>query len=363
MQTHTPRAWVEIDLGALMRNAASLRKRAAVPLLPVVKADAYGLGAGRIVQALEAAQPWGYGVATLDEGLSLRKLGITRPVVLFTPTLIGELAEIRANHLTPALGDRDVISEWATHPGDPWHLAIETGMNRTGVRWTDVASFRDLLVKSPPQGAFTHFHSSERDDGSKEEQEERFREAVADLPQRPLLLHTENSAAIARRDRSQWDLIRPGIFLYGVGSGPTALVQPDEVVSLCARIVEIHDVPPGDTVSYGAAYQVPQGSGRRIATTALGYADGYRRVFSNVGHATVRGRNVPVVGMVTMDMTMVDVTGVECGVGDVATFLGRAGGRDTSFLASAESVDLSPYELMSTLRSRLPRIYTGPDQA
>ena len=357
MTSHTPRAWVEIDLGALMRNASTLTKTAGVPLLPIVKADAYGLGADRIVQSLEDADPWGYGVATLDEGISLRRLGITRPVVLFTPSLREDLEEIHNERLTPALAEPEVIRAWSALPHAAWHLAIETGMNRAGVRWTQVSSLRDLLQAHPPEGAYTHFHSSEKDDGSMEVQEARFREAIALLPARPKLLHAENSAAIVRRPNSEWDLVRPGIFLYGVGSGARAPLQPSEVVSLRARVVEVREIPAGDTVSYGAIYRATEP--RTIATTALGYADGYRRVFSNVGWATINGARARVTGLVTMDMTMLDVTGIRCSVGDVATFVGKSGTEGESFLATAESVELSPYELMCTLKARLPRVYLG----
>jgi alanine racemase len=355
MQSPQPRAWVEIDLGALIQNAEILRERAGVPLLPVVKADAYGLGASRVAQELQLSAPWGFAVATLDEGLALREAGISLPVLLLTPALPEELDDIHAYRLTPALADRQVIEMWCGRPNAPWHLAVETGMHRSGVRWSNVHRLAELLGRTPPQGAFTHFHSPEKDDGSVEIQEARFREAIGSMPARPALLHAESSAAIVRRSRSEWDLVRPGIFLYGVGSGAGAAVQPAEVVSLKARVVEIHNIEDGDTVSYGATY-VARGA-RRIATTALGYADGYRRAFGNAGWASINGGRAPVAGIVTMDMTMLDVTGIQCRVGDVATFLGKTPERSEPLEVSAESVGLSPYELMATLRTRLPRIY------
>ncbi|HEY7877253.1 MAG TPA: alanine racemase C-terminal domain-containing protein, partial [Gemmatimonadaceae bacterium] len=198
----------------------------------------------------------------------------------------------------------------------------------------------------------------ERDDGSLQEQEGRFEDALACLPSRPPLVHAENSAALARTRRSRWSLGRPGVFLYGVGSGDGALVQPEPVVRLCARIAELRTVREGETVSYGATYRA-RGE-RRIATLPLGYADGYRRALGNRGQALVGGRLARVAGIVTMDMTMIDVTGVECAVGDVVTLIGRDGEHELSVEAVANAGELSPYELLTGLRARLPRRYVDP---
>ena len=289
----------------------------------------------------------------MDEGCELRDAGIERRIIVFTPLLPADLARARAARLTPALGTRDQIAAWRGTGGGAWHLAIDTGMHRAGAPWDAVAELRPLLEAMPPEGAFTHFHSAERDDGSMPEQERRFEIALAQLPARPPLAHTENSAALARTSRSRWSLGRPGIFLYGVGSGPRALVQPEPVVRLCAPIVELHDLRDGESVSYNATYRA-RGT-RRIATLPIGYADGYRRALSNRGEAIVGGRRVPIAGIVTMDMTMLDVTGVPCAVGDVATLIGRDGDQEITVEAVANGGALSPYEVLTGLRSRLDR--------
>lgn len=337
-------ASVEIDLDALVRNAKAIASRARVPLLPMVKADAYGLGAVPVVRALETLSPWGYGVATIKEGMALRANAIGRPILVFTPLLPEELESAHRHRLTPALGSREAIAAWAPS-GAPWHLAIDTGMNRAGVPWDAV---QDLALRDRPEGAFTHFHSAECDDGSMQQQLARFREAIARLPARPPLLHAENSPALERlTDPSEWDLVRPGVFLYGVGK------TAEPVATLKAPIVEIRSIAAGESVSYGATYRAT--TPRRIATLALGYADGYRRAFSNRGRAIVNDREVPVVGTVTMDMTMIDVTDVPCTIGDVAIVLGRALGAVTV----AERGGVSPYELLVGLALRAERIYTG----
>jgi alanine racemase len=357
MKQSLTRARVEIDLGALQRNGASLARRAGVPLLPMIKADAYGLGAAAALRALDVLEPWGYGVATVAEGEELRHLGVTRPVVVFTPLLDQELTRVRSARLTPTLGFPAEIEAWRRAGGGAWHLSIDTGMSRAGIPWRQVAEIRHLTELLPPEGAFTHFHSAELDDGTLEAQERLFRDAVASLPSRPRLLHAANSAAIARQGRSDWDLVRPGIFLYGVGSGSSAAIQPEPVVNLRAPIVEIRDLQAGDTVSYDATLRVERAA--RIATLAVGYADGYPRSLSERGSVLVGGTLAPVAGTVTMDMTMIDVTTVRCEVGDVVTLIGSAGDTVLTVERVADDAGMSPYELITGLRSRVDRTYTG----
>ena len=349
------RAWVDIDLGALLRNAATAAAHAGVPLLPMVKADAYGLGAVAVARVLQRLEPWGFGVATIAEGEELRHAGITRPIVVFTPLLIGDFdAAVRAR-LTPTLGSRAEITRWQ-ETGLPWHLAIDTGMSRAGIQWNEVASICDLLPAHPPQGAFTHFHTAEEPhNGSRAQQEQRFDDALAALPLRPSLVHAENSPALQHGDRSRWSLVRPGVFLYGVSVGTGPRIVPEPVVSVRARVVDLRTIDAGESVSYGATHRA--GGRRRIATIGVGYADGYRRSLGNRASALVHGRRVPVVGVVTMDMTMLDVTDVVCDVGDIVTLIGRDGDDQIDVSDLATMGELSPYELLTGLRRRLPRRY------
>ena len=355
MQSIEKRAWVEIDLGALRRNAVALAERARVPLLPMIKADAYGLGAIPVARVLESLDPWGYGVATIREGLELRAVGIARPIVLFTPVGADELADVRAAALTPSLSSAESIALWRTEGGGPWHLSIDTGMSRAGVRWDEVAALRPAVAACPPEGAYTHFHSAERNDASVEQQEGRFREAIDALPERPQLLHTENSGAIARRDQSVWNCVRPGLFLYGAGSGDGAMLEPEPVVSMHARVIDVRRIRDGDTVSYDATYRAV--GDRRIATVSLGYADGYPRALSNRGCARLNVARVPVAGVVTMDMTMLDVTDAQCALGDIATLIGGERGEGISLDEVARTADMSTYELLTGLRNRIARVY------
>jgi len=359
MQRLMTRAWVEIDLGALVRNGERFARAAGVPLLPMVKADAYGLGAVRVANALLDVSPWGFGVSNVDEGEELRRAGIELPILVFSPLLPAQFDVVRRARLTPVLGDRTSIERWSALGGS-WHLMIDTGMNRAGIPWRDVLSVRDLVATHPPEGACTHFHSAELPNGSREVQEARFSEAVAKLPFEAKLLHADNSAAIEHRAPSPFHLARPGIFLFGVGSGHRATFEPEPVVAVRGRIVEVRVVQEGDTVGYEAAWRAPRAG--RIATVSLGYADGYRRGLGNKTSALLNGERVPVVGLVTMDMTMLDVTDKPCEVGDVVTFIGRDKDVLLTVAEVASAGSFSPYELLTGLRQRLPRVYVGEAQ-
>jgi alanine racemase len=358
MHSLNRRAWVEVDLGALLRNAAAVASQAGVPLLPMVKADAYGLGAVRVARTLERIDPWGFGVATVPEGEELRHSAITRPILVFTPLLPADFDSVIRADLTPTLGSREAIVRWQ-ETGRPWHLAVDTGMSRAGVPWNEVEAIRDLLSTAGPQGVFTHFHSAERKDGSRELQESRFEEALASLPVRPALIHAENSPAVEHGGHSKWSFARPGVFLYGVTSGNSPRITPDPVVSVRARVVDLRTISDGETVSYGGSWRA--GGERRIATLGIGYADGYRRVLGNRASVLVRGRRAPVVGVVTMDMTMVDVTGGPCEIGDAVTLIGADGDERIDVNELAAIGELSPYEVLTGLRGRLPRRYIEAD--
>ena len=358
MHSSIRRAWVEVDLGALLRNGATIAAHAGVNIVPMVKADAYGLGAVPVARTLEQLDPWGFGVATVAEGEELRRAGIERPIVVFSPLLPGDFdAAVRAK-LTPTLGTREGIEHWQ-ETRCPWQLAIDTGMSRAGVQWDEIDALRDVILRHPPQAAFTHFHSAEREDETRGIQERRFEEALGRLPLRPPVIHAENGAAVEHRAPSMWNIARPGIFLYGITSGNSPQIVPEPVVSLRARVVDLRTIAAGETVSYGGTYRAP--TKRRVATLGLGYADGYRRVLGNRASVLLHGRRARVVGVVTMDMTMIDVTDVQCEIGDTATVIGSDGADRIDVVEVAAWGELSPYEVLTGLRGRLPRRYVGTE--
>lgn len=333
--------------------------RAGVPILPMVKADAYGCGAVPVVRALEPLAPWGYGVASVAEGEELRRAGVRRPVIVFTPLLADELPRVARAGLTPSVSRAADIQAWAGLGGGAWQLAIDTGMSRAGVRWDEIDGLRETVAAHPPEGAYTHLHSADSDAASVAAQERRFREAAERLPARPPMLHVGNSAGVEHGARSPWSVVRPGVFLYGVGSGGG--LEPSPVVHFRARVVDLRRVRDGESVSYGATWHAD--GARRIATVPAGYADGYRRHLGNRAVALLHGARVPVVGHVTMDMAMLDVTDVDCAIGDVVTLIGEDGGDALTVSEVAAAGGLSPYELLTGLRQRAPRVYRDADGA
>ncbi len=356
MNHETQRAWVDVDLGALRRNAEAVSRHADRPLLPMIKADAYGLGAVPVARALQSISPWGFGIATLDEAAELRDAGIENRIVLFSPLSETEIGRAVQLQVTPTLSRESLIRAWAAASGRPWHLGIDTGMHRSGCEWWRIGDLRDVTDEFPPEGAFTHLHSPDTIPLSAELQRGRFRAAVGQLGQVPPLLHVDGSPSIERQPGCPWNLVRPGVFLYGGSGAPGAVITPEPVVQLNARVQAIRTVRAGETVSYGATWTA-EGE-RTVATVGLGYADGYRRAFSNCGVAIVNGRRAPVVGRVTMDMTMLDVTGFPVAPGDVATFISREAAHHLDVNTVASGADLLSYELLVGLRLRLPRLYS-----
>ncbi len=355
------RAWIEVDLSAVVENARTVARAAGTRLLPVVKANAYGVGAVAVSGALETVDPWGYAVATIPEGADLRRAGIGRPVLVLTPARPAEFAALAEHDLRPVFDDPATIRAWGGRGA--FHLEIDTGMGRTGIRWDEIAAARPMLDWPQLEGAFTQFHSADVRNNSVEVQLERFRAAVSGLPRRPALQHVANSAAALRDRRFALDLVRPGIFLLG-GAPGDGLPEARPVVSVRARVVSVRRVRRGDTVSYGAAWIAPRDT--TIATLAIGYADGPRRRLGAGGGAYVllNGARCPVAGVVTMDFTMVDVGDGLARVGDVATLLGGAG--DTRD-AGAEPITLARFAewsgdlqhaVLTSLGPRPPRIYT-----
>jgi alanine racemase len=354
------RAWIEVNLAAVVENARTVARVAGTRLLPVVKANAYGVGAVAVSKALEAVDPWGYGVATIEEGAELRAAGIARPVLVFMPARSDLFDAYQAQRLTPALGDRASIQAWIARGarGGAFHLEIDTGMSRSGVRWDEIEPIADLVDTPYLEGCYTHFHSADRRDGSAEAQLERFKAAVGRLARRPPLLHVANSAAAVRGKAFALDAVRPGIALYGasVGAGPP-IGKP--VIALRARVVSVRSVKRGESVSYNASWTAPRDT--TVATLGIGYADGVRRSLGLKGEATVllNGARCPVVGLVTMDLTMVDVGDGRAAVGDVATLVGEAdgGGLGNTLDQFAAWSGMLQHELLAGLGPRLPRIY------
>jgi alanine racemase len=354
----TMRAWVDVDLAALVANARTVAAVSGSRLLPMVKANGYGLGAVAVARALEAVDPWGYGVASTEEGAALRSAGITRPILVVTP-LVPQLIDRHLElDLRPSIGDSSALGAWISHTERPFHLEVDTGMSRSGVRWNDEAELRRmgaaLAHAKGWEGAFTHFLAAESGTEITDRQWDRFQKVIQLLPRRPSLVHAANSAAALCGTGYAADLVRPGIFLYG---GAVGKAEPRPVAALRARVIAIRSVEPGGTVGYGPGWQADRRT--TIATLAVGYADGFPRSApdgerSRQREVELNGKVAPVVGRVTMDMCM---TAVDAGVaiGDVATVYGGL----VSIDRQADAAGTISYELLTRLGPRITRCYRG----
>ncbi|MFQ5888472.1 MAG: alanine racemase [Gemmatimonadota bacterium] len=364
----TRRAWVEVDPAALGRNGRTLvaRLRPGCRLLPMIKADGYGLGAERAMRALEPLDPWGFGVATVEEGVALRRSGWLGRVIVFTPCAPMDAAAMVRERLEPVVTEIAALKVYgeaaaATARTLSLHLEIDTGMGRSGPAWNRAGSWarelRAALAELPLELAstFTHFHSAAEDEDATREQWRRYRDALVELKRAGIERvpsHACNSAAILRFSEMHADVVRPGIFLYG---GRCGGARPEPVAAVRARVLCVSRAGEGTTVSYGATYRTPGPA--RLATLAIGYADGLRRELSNRGYAILRGRRAPIRGDVCMDSIVVDVTGID-GVrsGDVATILGRDGAEEIGLEEMARWCETIDYEILTGWSSRLPRI-------
>lgn len=345
---------MEVDVEALVDNARTVAKIAGTRLLPVVKANAYGVGAVLVSRALEQLDPWGYGVATIEEGVELRAAGITRPILVFMPARAQLFDAYDRHELTPALGDAGSILEWTTRGERPFHIEIDTGMGRAGVRWDEMDELGAAVDTPSLEGCYTHFHSAERPDGSAERQLERFLGAVERLPRRPALLHVANSAAALRGTQFAFDLVRPGIFLYG-GSPADDLPQPRPVVSVRARVLSVRRMRKGESASYDMSWTAQRDT--VIATLRCGYADGLGRTVARGGAAVlVRGQRCPIVGLVQMDMALVETGTLEVQVGDTATIVGADAKARITLKEIADWSGEVQHEFLTGLGARLPRV-------
>ncbi|MBI5243569.1 MAG: alanine racemase [Elusimicrobia bacterium] len=374
---HRP-TWAEVDLGRLADNLRLLRRRMplSVAIMLVVKGDGYGHGALKVCRAaVETGVVDRLGVSSVEEGVALRDAGIRRPILILGSLYPFEstLAAVRCglSVTVASLEGARLIAEAARSAYGParrfkrlrCHLKLDTGMGRVGVSWPAGLKVAELLSRERNvgfEGVYTHLASAETDPEYTSLQIERFREALRGLERsgiRAPLRHAANSAAALMRPASRFDLIRPGLSAYGLfGEG----FQP--ILSLKTRIVFLKNVKRGAPISYGGLYRPRRHS--RIATLPIGYADGLPRLISipregRPGAAVlVKGRRCPVAGALTMDMTMIDVSGVpEARVGDEAVLIGRSGAEEITANEMAVWARTISYEIVSGLQARVPRLY------
>ncbi len=370
--------WAEISLSGLRRNFDRVRRLAAErKVMSVVKADAYGHGAVPMAQELAAAGADWLGVATVEEALELRAAGIRLPILLLGGLYMSDPADLIEYDLTPSVSSTarlDTYAECARRAGRPieFHLKIDTGLGRLGLPPDRLAAFVERYRELPGlemKGFFSHLASAEdRIATQTDDQIERFQKGLAQLRSLgcdPTLIHVSNSAALATGCAVAGEnMVRAGALLYGycVPIHPRANeVAPDlsafePILTFKSRVVYMKDVPAGTPLGYGGAFHTRRPS--RIATVPVGYADGLSRALSNRGRAILRDRYARLVGNISMDLCLMDVTDIPgVDIGEEVILLGRSQHCSITALEIAQTLGTVPYEVLCSIGKRVPRIY------
>jgi alanine racemase len=355
--------WVEIDPAAIRHNAEALRPPEA-ELLAVVKANAYGHGAVTAARAaLDGGATW-CGVALVEEGLELRVAGIDVPILVLSEFPPGSEAVALAHRLTPSVySDRGLRALVDAAPGPIGvHVKVDTGMHRVGV-WppTDAVAFARRVVDAgfEVEGLWTHLARSEEATDTTANQLRAFRavlEAAGAAGIVPTYRHAANSGGVLRHPEASFDLVRPGIALFGIppapGVGGERGLRP--ALSWRSEVTFARRLPAGERVSYGHRYALERDAW--VATVPVGYADGYPRAASSRADILIRGRRCRVAGNVTMDQLIVDCGDLEAAAGDEVVLLGTQGSETITAWELADRADTIAYEIVTRIGERVPRI-------
>jgi alanine racemase len=375
--------WAEVSLATLRQNFRTVQKHvgAKVTVCAVVKADAYGHGAVECSRALEAEGARWLGVTSLDEAIPLREAGIGSSILLMTGFWRGEETEIVRLRLTPTVWEPwhiESLEAAAAALGvarHPVHLKVDTGMGRLGVVVDQLPGVLAALKAARHlalDGVSTHLADSEiMDAPSVAAQERNFDIAlrlVREAGMEPVFVHMANTGAVISR-RETWNtMVRPGVALYGYYlpfqragrevSGGTLRLPVKPILTWKTRILSLRDFAPNQALGYGGTYVTKAPA--HVAVLPVGYADGYNRQLSNRGRVIVREHYAPIVGRISMDLTLVDVTGIPgVAVGDEVILLGVGEGLSVDALEHAELANSSAYEILCNISKRVPRRYVS----
>ena len=371
--SHRLRAWVEIDLPAIDRNVGRIKQALPhhVRYVAVVKANAYGHGMPEVATRLMQAGVDCFAVANVAEAARLREVGHDVDILLLSPTLPAEMP--RALHLgldvtLNSLEEARALAGFARAAGRRArvHVKVDTGMGRAGVWHEEAAALFEEVRSSPDlewRGVYTHFSDADADNDFTAEQRRIFLRLLDSIPPAErgrLLIHADNSAGLESFSAdSPFNAVRIGLMQYGLPPSAgsfLASLRPEPVLSFHARVVLIKHLPAGTAVSYGRTRVLDRPS--RVAVVAVGYGDGVPTAASNRGHFLIRGRRCPILGRVTMDQTIVDVTDLpEAALGDVVTILGAQGEARITVGEFCASADCIPWEALCTLTQRVQRVY------
>jgi len=365
--------FAHVDLAALQSNFRAIREFLSGGVHPpgiisVVKANAYGHGAPAVAMALQDAGATILACADIEEAIVLRKAGITAEILVFGALGVSDVDGVFEYTLTPTISTpgagRSLQVAAAKHGVTlACHLKIDTGMNRLGLRFDNLEHTLPELIASrnlDVTAVYTHFATADDADSPLfSTQREHFEHALARLPQlgvSPRLRHAANSAATLRDSRVWYDLVRPGLLMYGVIPPPLASTIPlKPVMSLHSRVVAVKGVRVNEIVGYGARWSVPKPG--RIAVVPAGYADGLDRRMSGTCSVLIRGKRAPIVGAVNMDMITVDVSDIKVETGDEVVIIGDQDDDRIDVREIAATIGTNPYEVLCRVGTRIERIY------
>ncbi|MEO0004559.1 MAG: alanine racemase [candidate division WOR-3 bacterium] len=368
------RVWAEIDLDALKHNITEVRRSLGDRrILFAIKADAYGHGLREVAIASHQLVD-AFGVASVEEGVSCRRAGVDEtPVLILSPTPEKAIPELFENNLIPTVTEINFAKSLALEAQRrsseiPVHIEVDTGMGRTGVSLSEALEFITEITKLPGirlAGIFTHFPAADTDINFTRQQVEEFNRLLATLAANGIkgfISHAANSAGCLNIPEAHLDMVRPGLMLYGILplsyhlGHRRAQLNLKPVMSLRSRIVNLRNFPPGTSISYERSYFTTRPS--RIAVISVGYGDGYPYSLTNKGYCLLYGKRAPVVGNVSMDLTMIDVTDIpQAKLGDTVTLLGSADGKTICANELALLAETIPYEIICRVSPRVPRIY------
>ena len=382
-RTATRPTWADVSLTSLRQNFRTVQKHVGtgVTICAVVKADAYGHGAVECSRALEAEGARWLGVTSLDEAIPLRDAGIRAGILLMTGFWRGEENEIVRLHLTPTVWEPwqiESLDKAAAALGvaqHSIHLKVDTGMGRLGVALDQLPKVLAALSAAKHlsvEGLSTHLASSEvMDAPSVAEQQKGFETAtrmVREAGLEPRFVHMANTGAVISR-RDTWNtMVRPGVALYGyylpfqragrTVSGGTLRLPVKPILTWKTRILSLRDFGPNQALGYGATYVTKAPA--HVAVLPVGYADGFNRQLSNRGRVILREHYAPIVGRISMDLTLVDVTGIPgVSLGDEVILLGVGEGLSVDAMEHAELANSTPYEILCNISKRVPRRYVS----
>ena len=361
---------VKIDLDIIERNFDAVREKAGVPVMAVVKADAYGHGAIQVARLLQDKCAF-FGVSSIHEALELRQAGLDTPILILGQTPVAAFPTAIRQGIRPTIfhyEDAAALSAAAVEAGmdAPFHFAVDTGMSRIGFQATEEdADICAAIAKLPglvPEGIFSHFATADCTDLCRARaQAERFDRFIDMLKERNVVIpirHLDNSAGLMNFT-NHYEMVRSGIVTYGMY--PSQEVSPDllplePALQWLSRITHIKTLEPGREISYGGTYVTTHPT--RVATIPVGYADGYRRNLSGKFYVLIRGQRAPILGRICMDQMMVDVTHIpDAALNDRVVLVGKSGDEEITMEQISAAADSFNYEFVCGISRRVPRLY------